>query len=714
MAAHLIDFATGDDYKEFPSDLQLDSHELDIALVETASELARLADEYPRGLTWGHSLTTQLEHYSNQVHDSADAENVFQLRRLALQMINGAADGQSKVDRLHEVLNNIDPEYPRDATDAERIAQLREMGEMAQQVRDQSLLHSAFSHWRNTTEERTEQLEMAIRLIMMRRIWRAWTRIVKERRLKKHYFGLWRLQTRLRLARTEKQTPILAWSFNRLREETQLRQLAREGLQTHIRWVKIRAIKQWRNHVQFVRGLNSTAQDFRERKLKHVGMDGVVDHIEHSRFLHQKAEAANFYRLTSHALKIFRNKTTERIGAREEEARQTELKMRYKTHSQTKRVKMAQNVLSTWRERTQVETEERIARELRLDSTALEFDRQKKYLYVTNTLKRRAQRRYDLEESAQQFWTSRTQLVALDVLRSMSRIGTQAMARNLMVEQFAKRVEDRRMITIIQHWLSRSIQKRSGLDLPASTTMIEEERQRPGYLNTPSTRQRILAHATPHASYLAAPLLSTPITTTRQFLPVAPHTTFRNTFGTQTPSKQMNPTFRSGSYTAPARRAVTFASTARKLSLRPLVAQNASQMVHGLAQEVEFPDITPSTPGDSGDPHDNEAAEGIGHEDAAITGLGNDQEPVTHNVVVTESDNSGDTKVDVNLEFGPQKDDDPDQISLENEPVDGFDELDDELDSQPEQEHELEERLKMFQGRRGKLAAQSLFSRVLT
>jgi hypothetical protein len=70
--------------------------------------------------------------------------------------------------------------------------------------------------------------------------------------------------------------------------------------------------------------------------------------------------------------------------------------------------------------------------------------------------------------------------------------------------------------------------------------------------------------------------------------------------------------------------------------------------------------------------------------------------------------------MEANAESSLQRDDDPDRLSLENELVDDFDELDDELDSQPEQERELEERLKMFQGRRGTTAAQALFSRVLT
>jgi hypothetical protein len=708
MAAHLMDLGIEDDHKEFHSDLQLDSQELDTALVEMATELATLADEHPRGLTWGHSLTTQLERYSNQVHESADEENVFQLRRLVLQMINGASDGQSKVDRLYEVLNGIDPEYPRDSTDAERITQLREMGEITKQVRDQSLLRSALNHWRNTADEHCEQLEMAIRLIMLRRIWRAWTRIVRERRLKKHYFGIWRLQTRLRLAITERDTPIVAWTFNKLREEAQLRRLGREGHQTHIRWIKIRAVKQWRSHVQNAKELDATAQDFRQRKLKEVGMDGVVDHIEHRRFLQRRAEAAEFYRLTFRALKMLRNKTAERIGAREEEARQVELKTKYRIHSQQRRIEMAQHVLITWRERTQVEAEKRMARELRLDSTAIECERHKMYLYVTDNLKQRAERRRRLEESAHQFWLSRTQLVALTVLRSMSRIGTQAMARKLMVEQFTKRVENRRSSSIIQHWRSRTIQKKSGGDFPSSTTHFEDERHRPGYLNTPSTRQRILAHATPHiSSYSTAPLLSTPVPLTRQLLPLAPSTAFRDTSGAHTPSRQMTSGFGSGSYTAPTKRTVTFSSTARQLTLRPVSAQTPSQQASGFAREMEFPDITPSNPVDVGHAQSEEAA-AIDHTTAVNIGPNGGESPriahnavqehlhgpTTHNLVKNESDNGRDVMMmEANAESSLQRDDDPDRLSLENELVDDFDELDDELDSQPEQERELEERL---------------------
>lgn len=672
-----------DDTGDIQPDLDLQPRDLDDDFVAVAQELVSQADTRPirNNDSWADPLDIILQKYCAPLQGSADAYTVSRLRRLFNKMVNEALPEQTKIRRFWEVVHEIDPEQPLDEVEADRVEQMRDMSDMSRNLHNRALLGCALSHWRATLVKKLEETEAAVRFMFRKKIWKAWVRIVEERKVQRKYFALWRLQTRLKIHRIrDKDTPMLVHTLQQWRFMTEQRLLVRECQEIHIRWLKIRFMIRWREFVNHSRELDRIAYDHRQQRIKQVGMDYIMDRVEHRRFLYRRAEAANFYRLTSSSLKILRRKTANRIATREEDERQNELKARYKSLSQEKQFARAQLALNVWRQKAQLECEQRVFKEADLDLQAIQLFQRKQLTLVITTLKEKAGRCRSLDDSATQFRHSRTQLSILSALKTMTRLGTQAMARKLMEEQFARRLETRRSTAILQHWRSKAARKRTG-EPDEQPFMDDPDFTRPpAYLNTPSTRQRILGQTTPHTSRtIQQDILSTPVPAPRQRpLAMQSFTASRNPPTLSTPVRQLRSAFKNASFTAPTARSVAFAATARQFPFR---SANVSHMPDLSSRPLDFPDIHTSgsttpmhhhLPVTINEPHDSEDL--LTQQDI----MENVQAFLQEDEGIGSSTAADDEVPDAQQQFGA---------------VDQMDEMD--------QEGELEARLRTFQGRKG-------------
>jgi len=282
-------------------------------------------------------------------------------------------------------------------------------------------------------------------------------------------------------------------------------------------------------------------------------------------------------------------------------------------------------------------------------------------------LKSEAERSHALHEIASQVQEAKTQALVISVLRNMSRIGTQIMARTSMqeqlLEQFTRRLDYRRFGRVLQHWRTRTVSRRQ-----KSQDIVEPPQTviRPAYLNTPSTRQRFFERSTtPHLAQSVVSPFSTPLPA-RLRPQAAPATISRYPMATQTPVRQESSVIRSsGPRTAPVPRNVTFASPARKFPLRTIFSGSTTPSTR--SRIVEFPDVVPLQ-----------------------------------------------TKTEDRADEAMEEVDSGQTLAEEQESLDGLEEEEEEeeeLQEQGEQSEELEARLRAFQEMRGKRAFQALFAR---
>jgi hypothetical protein len=395
----------------------MDYGSLDQDLIETAIDLAKLADRRPSNTDWGSTLTWELGKLVQQLEETADHESIKRLKWLVTLMTDGALPKQTKLSRLHEVLNDINPEHPRNPADAERIELLKGYGEIAQAARLQVELRNAFNHWRRTFRERHFENECAVRYMLASRAWKVWTRAANEKQLQRKYFLLWQVKTRLKIAIEDRNKVFMAEKLQQWREAAQHRARLRIAEQHYQIKIKSKLLQQLNTKAHHSAQLRQTAQASRERKLKQLAMDHIVDHIEHIKMLDRRVKAAEFYRLTSRSLNTLRAKAAEKIATKQEESRKAELTQRYTTYCQEKQVTVASVYLTRWRERCQLETSERISLEEQLTTRAGHFYQTRLFTKSIAALTSHHNRAQNLSSTADEFYMSKSRLKALEILQ---------------------------------------------------------------------------------------------------------------------------------------------------------------------------------------------------------------------------------------------------------------------------------------------------------